>query len=267
MTNEKVDIAIIGGTGVYDPGLFTDTKRIKVYTPFGAPSDLITIGNYCGTKVAFLPRHGSDHHVPPHKVPYRANLWALKQLGVQRIIAPCAVGSLREEIHPGHIVIIDQFVDFTRSRNYTFYDGGEVAHVAKAEPVCKELRNLAITAAKKLAIDFHAKGTSIIIQGPRFSTRAESEFFKNVLKADVIGMTLVPECILARELEICYLSLAAVTDYDAWSDEPVDNSIVKETMKKNINIIREVLNELLPNIPHQRGDVCDCAYALQNALM
>jgi 5'-methylthioadenosine phosphorylase len=265
MTNEKVAIAIIGGTGVYDPGLFTDAKRIKVYTPFGAPSDLITIGNYCGIKVAFLPRHGRDHHLPPHKVPYRANIWALKQLGVQHIIAPCAVGSLRQEIPPGQIVFPDQFVDFTKNRDYTFYDEGEVIHVAVHEPFCSELRVLAVDAAKKQDINFQDKGTIITIQGPRYSTKAESIYFRDAVKADIIGMTLVPECQLARELEICYLSIAAVTDYDSWSKEPVVASMVLKTMENNLGIIRKLLIELLPKISSLNRDNCSCAHALKDA--
>lgn len=261
MNKEKADIAIIGGTGVYDPGLLNNTKKIKVYSPFGATSDLISIGDYNDTKIAFLPRHGYGHHLPPHQVPYRANLWALKELGVKRIIAPRAVGSLNENMHPGDIVISDQFIDFTKSRNSTFYGGGTVCHVSMSEPMCGELRSFAINAAEKLELNFHKKGTSLCIEGPRYSSRAESVYFKDILKADLIGMTLVPECVLARELEMCYLSIEMVTDYDAWSDEYVTANIVEKVMKKNVKTMRNLVMELLPNIPKER-DNCICPTAL-----
>jgi len=266
MMNEQVDIAIIGGTGVYDPGLLTDTKRVKVYTPYGAPSDLITIGNYNGIKLAFIPRHGTDHHLPPHMVPYRANLWALKELGVTRILAPCAVGSLRPEIKPGHIVIADQFLDFTKTREYSFYDGGQIAHIAVHESFCRELRDLAIATAKQFHIEVHDKANCITIEGPRFSTRAESEFFRDAAKGDIIGMTLVPECILARELKMCYVSIASVTDYDTWADEPVDAMAVIKIMKENIKTIRKLISEMLPKTPRERGQECVCSFALQDAV-
>jgi 5'-methylthioadenosine phosphorylase len=253
--NEIVEIAIIGGTGVYDPKLLEDIKQVKLHTPYGSPSDLITIGTYAGTRVAFLPRHGAIHTIPPHKVPYRANMWALRHLGVTRVIAPRAVGSLREEIKPRDIVITDQFIDFTKKRDCTFFEGGEVAHISAAEIFCKELRELAINAAKKLGITFHKSGTSICIDGPRYSTRAESIFFKDVVKADTIGMTLVPECVLARELEMCYVSIEMSTDYDAWSDEPVTATAVNEVMKDNLAAIRNMLLEIIPNIPKEREKV------------
>ena len=272
MINKKykdVRIAIIGGTGVYDPKLLTDVDQLRVYTPYGSPSDLITVGVYAGTKIAFLPRHGVNHQLPPHKVPYRANVWALKELGVNRIIAPCAVGSLRKDIQPGKIVIPDQFIDFTKTRQYSFFDGGRVAHVAMHEPFCSELRNLAIESAEEIKVDFNKTGTTVTIEGPRYSTIAESIFFRDCLKADIIGMTLVPECQLARELEICYLSLAAVTDYDAWSDDPVSAAEVLGTMKTNLGIaflLRKILVNLIPKIPEKRDTECDCWNALNDAL-
>ncbi|MCK4870185.1 MAG: S-methyl-5'-thioadenosine phosphorylase [Gammaproteobacteria bacterium] len=266
MSNEQVEIAIIGGTGVYDPGLLENAKRIKVYTPFGSTSDLITIADYAGVKIAFLPRHGDDHHIPPHHVPYRANLWALKELGIKRVIAPRAVGSLREHMKPRDIVITDQFMDATKSRPATYYDGGEVGHVSMAEPMCSELRSLANRAAGNLGISFHKSGTSVCIHGPRYSTKAESIFYRDAMNADVIGMTLVPECTLARELELCYVSLEMVTDYDAWSNEVVDTAGVKEIMRDNVQTIRKLLIELLPMIPTARDD-CTCPTALKNAMI
>jgi len=264
MMTEHADIAIIGGTGVYDPGLFSNKKEIKVYTPYGDPSDLITIGNYDGRRVAFIPRHGRGHRIPPHKINARANIWALKQLGVTRILAPAAVGSMRMQLKPGHITIPDQFVDFTRSRHYSFYDGGEVCHVSVADPFCPELRNFAIKTAKSLKLNVHDKATYVCIEGPRYSTRAESRFFKDHVKADVIGMTLVPECVLAREVEICYLSIATVTDYDVWADKPVSTKEVIETLQKNVQNTRKLLSELIPRIPLQRKR-CECGKALEGA--
>jgi 5'-methylthioadenosine phosphorylase len=263
--NETVEIAIIGGTGVYDPKLLEDIKQIKIHTPYGSPSDLITVGTYAGTRIAFLSRHHGSHMIPPHKVPYRANIWALHNLGVKRIIAPRAVGSLNENIKPRDIIITDQFIDFTKKRDCTFYEGGEVAHISAAEIFCKELRELAIHAAKKMGITFHSTGTSICIDGPRYSTKAESIFFKDVIKADTIGMTLVPECVLARELEMCYVSLEMSTDYDAWSDEPVTATMVGEVMKDNLASIRNLLLEIIPNIPKERKK-CECPTALEHAM-
>jgi 5'-methylthioadenosine phosphorylase len=242
-----------------------DSKQVKIHTPYGSTSDLITIGNYAGTRLAFLPRHGATHTIPPHRVPYRANLWALHKLGVKRILGPRAVGSLKPEIKPRDIIIADQFIDFTKKRDCTFFDGGEVAHISAAEIFCKELRELAIQAAKKIGITFHKTGTSICIDGPRYSTKAESFFFKDVIKADTIGMTLVPECVLARELEMCYVSIEMSTDYDAWSDEPVTASIVNAVMKDNLEAIRKLLLEIIPNIPKER-DKCECPTALEHAM-
>lgn len=262
-----VEYAIIGGTGVYDPGLLKNAVQKKIGTPYGAPSDLITIGDYNGIRIAFLPRHGSNHYLPPHKVPYRANIWALKQLGVKRIIAPCAVGSLRKEIPPQYLMITDQFVDFTKNRDYSFYDGGQVCHISVANPFCQELRNLAIEKAKKLNIKCFDKGTLVCIQGPRYSTKAESIFYRDAVKADIIGMTTVPEAQLARELEICYVSIAAVTDYDTWHEEPVNATMVGETMAKNLSNIRALVGEMLPAIPKDRSrSKCDCPIALEDAM-
>lgn len=262
--SEHADVAIIGGTGVYDPGLLSDKKEIKVYTPYGDPSDLITLGRYADRNVAFIPRHGKGHSIPPHKIPARANIWALKQLGVTRILAPAAVGSMQMELKPGHIAIPDQFVDFTKSRQYSFYDGGEVCHVSTADPFCPELRELAIQTAKGINLNVHDRATYVCIEGPRYSTRAESRFFKDFVKADIIGMTLVPECVLAREAEICYLSIASITDYDVWAEKPVSTKEVIETLEKNVQNTRKLLAELIPKIPSTRKK-CDCGKALEGA--
>lgn len=263
---EKADIGIIGGTGVYDSGLFSDKKEIKAHTPYGEPSDLITIGEYAGRKVAFLPRHGKGHRIPPHKINFRANVWALKQLGVKRIIAPSAVGSLSYDYKPGDIALPDQFIDFTKSRQYTFYDGGQVAHVSVADPFCPELHGVAAKVIEKLNFPLHQKATYVCVEGPRFSTRAESRFFRDVMKAEIIGMTLVPECSLAREAEICYLSVATVTDYDVWADVPVSSREIIETLHKNVEKTKKLVAELIPAIPAERAK-CACGSALEGALL
>lgn len=263
---EKADIGIIGGTGVYDSGLFSDKKEIKIHTPYGEPSDLITVGEYAGRKVAFLPRHGKGHRVPPHMINARANVWALKELGVRRIIAPSAVGSLQEGYKPGNIALPDQFIDFTKGRDYTFYDGGQVAHVSMADPFCPELRDIAADAIKKLGFEFQGKATYVCVEGPRFSTRAESKFFRDVMKADIIGMTLVPECTLTREAEICYLSIATVTDFDVWADIPVSSKEVIETLHKNVEKTKKLVAELIPIVPLEQAK-CACGSALEGALL
>lgn len=263
--SQKADIGIIGGTGVYDPGLFTDRREIKVHTPYGEPSDLITIGEYAGISVAFIPRHGRGHRIPPHRINSRANIWALKELGVRRIIAPSAVGSLQQDYRPGEIALPDQFVDFTKKREYTFYDGGQVCHVSMADPFCPELRGIAEDRLKTLGFAFHGRGTYVCIEGPRFSTRAESRFFREVIKADLIGMTLVPEVNLAREAEICYLSIATVTDYDVWSETPVSSSEVIETLAKNAEKTKKLMAELVPAVAGDRG--CKCGHALEGSLL
>lgn len=263
MTKEKAEIGIIGGTGVYDPGLLEDAKSIKVYTPYGEPSDYVTIGVFKGRKVAFLPRHGKGHRIPPHKINYRANIWAFKELGVTRIVAPSAVGSLKEEMKPGHAVIPDQFIDRTRSRPSTFYEGGFVCHVSTADPFCHELRKLAIASARKLKIDVHDYGTYVCIEGPRFSTRAESKMFRQ-WGAHIIGMTLVPEVVLAREAEMCYVNIATVTDYDVWADEPVSADEVVETLRKNVYKTKKMLESIIPEVPKKRS--CTCGHALDGAI-
>ncbi len=258
----KAKIGIIGGTGVYDPKMFKLKETLKLSTPYGPPSDEIQIGDMGGTRIAFMQRHGPEHIYPPHKVNYRANIWAMKQLGVERIISPCAVGSLQEEFEPGQIAIVDQFIDFTKTRLYTFYDGPKTVHVSAADPICGELRDIFIKEAKKNKITFHRDGTYVCIEGPRFSTRAESQMFRAF--ADVIGMTLCPEAQLARELEICYVSLAMITDYDVWAEHPVDVDTVLRTMSENLDKIRTLIVSALPKIPEERM-VCECYEALKSA--
>ncbi len=263
-TDVPITIAIIGGTGVYDVEMLEDAKEVKVYTPYGDTSDLITVGRYSGKGIAFLPRHGKEHRIPPHRIPARANIWALKHLGVKRIIAPAAVGSMRVEMRPGDIVVPDQFIDFTKRREYTFYDGGEVCHVSLADPFCPELRSIVIEQCKGLNLRVHERGTYICVEGPRYSTRAESLFFRDMMGADIIGMTLVPECILAREMEICYVSIATVTDYDVWAEKPVSTQEVIDTLKKNSINVKRLLREVISKIPEERIN-CACKDALKDA--
>ncbi len=258
----KPYIGIIGGSGLYDPEIIKEKKEIKLSTPFGAPSSPITVGKIGEVEVAFLPRHGKGHWIPPHKINYRANIWALHSLGVERIIAVSAVGSLKEEIPPGTIVVPDQFIDFTKKREYTFYDGGKVYHVSLADPFCPELRNLLIETARDLSYRVVDRGTYVCIEGPRFSTRAESRMFRQF--ADIIGMTLVPEVVLARELALCYASLCLVTDYDVWAEKPVDAQEVVRVMKENVEKAKKVLYKVIPKIPKGRTK-CPCPHALENA--
>lgn len=261
---ETAEVGIIGGTGVYDQESFEDVKEVKVYTPFGETSDLVSVGSYKNVKVAFIARHGKNHSIPPHKVNYRANVWALKQLGVKRIIASAAVGSLRKDYGPGTFVIPDQFIDRTKKRLDTFYEGGQVCHISAADPFCEQLRPIFINNAKKLGLDVKETGTYVCIEGPRFSTRAESKLFQ-MWKADVVGMTIYPECILARESELCYASISMVTDYDVWADSPVSTKEVIEKAQESNEKLKKLILEALPQLPKTRD--CACGSALKDALM
>ncbi|MDI6806852.1 MAG: S-methyl-5'-thioadenosine phosphorylase [Candidatus Aenigmarchaeota archaeon] len=258
---EKAEIGIIGGTGVYE--FLKDSKEIKVYTPFGEPSDLIGIGIFKGRKIAFIPRHGKGHRIPPNKINSRANIWAFKELGVKRIVAPAAVGSLRENIKPGDIVIPNQFIDRTY-RVSSFYEGGKVCHISTADPFCPQLIDVVSKTCKELNFPFHTPATYVCVEGPRFSTRAESKLYRE-WGADIIGMTLLPECVLAREAEICYVCIGTVTDYDVWAEKPVSTEEVIRTLKENINKTRKLLEELLPKIPLERN--CKCKDALKDAFI
>jgi 5'-methylthioadenosine phosphorylase len=255
-----VRIGIIGGSGIYDPAKFETIRKVYPDTRYGRPSDEIVIGKIGTIEVAFIPRHGKNHQFPPHSVPYRANIQALKDLGVEMIISPCAVGSLKEEYRPGDLVIVDQFIDLTKNRDYTFFDDKTV-HISIAEPFCKDLAQVFSKTAEEMNIRYHKKGTYICIEGPRFSTRAESKMFRNF--ADIIGMTVVPECQLAREMGMCYCSLATVTDYDVWKDEPVDIQMVLKTMSECLSKIIKLLELGLPKISVKRK--CDCDDAIEDA--
>ena len=263
MSQPKAEIAIIGGTGHYDPEILEGAEEVKVYTPYGSPSWLV-VGEYKGKKVAFIPRHGKKHILPPHRINYKANIWALKELGVTRILAPSAVGSLREELKPGDIVIPNQFIDFTKNRDYTFYEGGIVGHFSLADPFCPELTEIVYNTAVSLGLPVHKDKTYICIEGPRFSTRAESRLYR-MWGADVIGMTLIPEAVLARELEICYLPITTITDYDVWAEKPVTAEEVVKTLRANVEKVNKLLREVIPKIPSERN--CVCSRASKEALV
>lgn len=261
----QTEIGIIGGSGFYD--LASDLKEIKVETPYGPPSDKIALGKISGKKVAFLPRHNKDHLVPPHQINYRANIWALKQLGVTRILTSHAVGSLQKEIKPGDFVVLDQFVDRTRGRIDTFYDGQIATHVSTAFPYCPQLRKLAIKVAKEMKLPFHQKGTVVVIQGPRFSTAAESIWFTK-MGWEVVNMTEYPEITLAREKEICYCAVAIATDYDAGlvaegKVKPVSVDQVIKTFQKNIFQVKKLILAMIENWP--KKPTCNCQKALEGA--
>jgi 5'-methylthioadenosine phosphorylase len=260
----QAEIGIIGGTGVYDPQLLKNAEGIKIHTPYGSPSDLVTVGELKGRKIAFISRHGKKHTIRPTDINSRANIYALKQLGVQHVLAPSTAGSLKEEFKPGDLVLIDQFIDRTTRREQSFYSGPQVCHITVAEPMCPDLRKILINIAEDLDIRHHKTGTYVCIEGPRFSTKAESKLFRN-WGADVVGMTLVPECVLAREAEICYTSIATVTDYDVWKEHPVSTGDIVKTMKENVEKVKELITEAIPKIPKERK--CECATALKNALI
>ena len=262
----KAKIGIIGGTGLYQMEGLTKVEEIKVKTPFGEPSDAILIGSLEGVEVAFLPRHGKGHHIQPAEIPSRANIYALKSLGVERIISVTAVGSLREEIRPSDLVIPDQLVDRTWNRVSTFFGDGIVVHVAFAEPFCPDLNRILYEAAKEVGVRVHKKGTHLVMEGPQFSTKAES-FLHRSWGVDTINMTTLPEAKLAREAEICYSTLACVTDYDAWHGvyESVTVEIVIANLKKSMETARKVLRAAIGRIGEPRG--CLCPTALKNAII
>ncbi len=259
---QGAEIGIFGGTGIYDSGLLKNSEEVDVDTPYGRPSDTVTVGEFRGRRIAFLPRHGKRHTIPPHMINFRANIWAFKELGVKRIIAPSAVGSLKKELEPAHFALPDQFIDFTKSRKGSFSEEGRVIHISVADPFCPELQKCVLDAADGQQITMHRDCTYVCIEGPRFSTRAESEFYRT-LGADVIGMTLVPECQLAREAQMCYVSVSTVTDYDVWAEKPVTAREVLETLSGNVERIKELLTVLVDRIPEDRG--CACERALSEA--
>ena len=263
---EQVNLAIIGGSGLYAmPGL-QQTREYKLDTPFGKPSAPIIVGTLEGKRIAFLARHGIGHHITPTEVPYRANIFALKSLGVQRIISISACGSLKEELAPGHIVVPDQIYDNTHSRARTFFGEGLVAHISVAEPFCPDMSNQLDTAVHSAGGVVHRGGTFITIEGPRFSTKAESNTYRS-WGMSIVGMTASPEAFLAREAEICYATMAHVTDYDVWhvSEAPVTVDMVIQILNKNTALAQETVRQLVKNLKPERK--CDCKHALSTALI
>ena len=264
--SRTAEIGIIGGSGFYE---FAegDVEETKVETPYGPPSDTVTLMTVAGRRVAFLPRHGRSHSLPPHKVPYKANVWALHSLGVSRVLAPSAVGSLQAHIAPGDFVLTDQFVDRTTGRADTFYDGPVATHVSSAEAYCPQMRALALEAAEQNGVTVHPTGTSVVIQGPRFSSKAESRWFTQ-MGWDVVTMTQYPEVILARELGLCYVTISLVTDYDAGlvvDTAAVEAQHILEVMGRNTANVKKVLKTMLVQMPDDRA--CPCADALKYARM
>jgi 5'-methylthioadenosine phosphorylase len=262
MDTPRADIGVFGGSGLYK--LLEDPYVHKTSTPFGPPSAPVTIGEIGGRTVAFMPRHGMEHSLPPHMINYRANVWAMKELGVGRIIGPNAVGSLQADVVPGDFVIADQFVDRTSGRKDTFYDGPIVTHVSSADPYCPTMRQVAIDTAAELGIKAHPTGTVVVIQGPRFSTRAESKWFASQ-GWEIINMTQYPEAYLATELEMCYVNISLVTDHDAGAEgvEPVSNEDVIRVFNANNEKVRELIYAMIPALPEVRD--CPCATSLEGA--
>ncbi|MEV8094501.1 S-methyl-5'-thioadenosine phosphorylase [Kitasatospora sp. NPDC085879] len=266
-TPGRAEIGVIGGSGLY--ALLDDVTEVTVQTPYGAPSDSVFLGEVAGRTVAFLPRHGRGHTLPPHRINYRANLWALHSLGVRQVLGPCAVGGLRTEYGPGTLLVPDQFVDRTLGRVQTFYDGlplpdgsvPEVVHVSMADPYCPDGRRAALAAARANAWEPVDGGTLVVVEGPRFSTRAESRWF-TANGWSVVGMTGHPEAVLARELGVCYSSLALVTDLDAGVEtgEGVTHAEVLEVFARNVDRLRTVLFKALADLPAARD--CVCSHAL-----
>ena len=255
-------IGIIGGSGLYDIEGISIVKEHRIDTPFGQPSCVAVEGELAGRPVVFLARHGRGHRVQPHEINYRANIYALKVLGVDKIISVSAVGSMRENIHPGEIVIIDQFIDRTKMRHQTFFENGVVAHVPFADPVCSCLAEKLVAAGKKAGITIHQGGSYVCIEGPMFSTRAESNVYRQ-WGATVIGMTNYQEAKLAREAEICYATIALVTDYDCWheSEEDVDIAGIVKIMRDNIIKAKTIITSALPAIDPQSQCPCNSALA------
>jgi len=261
-------IGVIGGSGLYELEGFEVRERRAVATPFGAPSDELVLGTLEGREIVFLPRHGRGHRYSPSEVPYRANIFAMKQLSVGRIISVSAVGSMKEEIQPGHIVLPDQFIDRTVDRPRTFFDNGIVAHVAFADPTCAHLRTSLAESARRENVTFHEGGAYVCIEGPQFSTRAESLIHRS-WGVSVVGMTNLPEARLAREAEICYATLALSTDYDCWheSEEDVSVEVVVATLTRNVDNARRVIRRAILGVDTKAPRTCPCANALRHAIM
>lgn len=258
-----VRIGMIGGSGFDDPDFLTDVRTVKKGTPYGRLSADPIIGRVGEIEVIIMLRHGQGHRIRPSAINYRANLWAMKDMGVTHIIATTACGSLREEIAPGHLVFPDQFIDRTTQRQSTFHEGDQVVHISMADPFCERLREILIRTATEEGITHHPTGTVVTIEGPRFSTRAESRMFR-LWGGDIINMSTVPEAVLAREAGICYAVAAMSTDYDAWhhTEEPVTWEMIAATMAKNVESVKRIFFKALPNISYED---CTCRTAIETA--
>lgn len=266
MAEQTAEIGVFGGSGFYS--FLQHTEQVEISTPYGDPSGPIVLGDIGGRSVAFLPRHGHEHTLPPHMIPYRANVWAMKELGVSHIIGPCASGSLQADIGLGEFVVCDQYVDRTSARKDTFYDGPQATHVSAADPYCATLRGLLVEGCRELGIPVHDGGTVVVIQGPRFSTRAESRWF-NQMGWHAINMTAYPEGHLARELEMCYANISLITDYDVGLEgmpgvTPVSLTEVFEVFARNNDKLRDLLFSVIPRIPAQQDS---CGSALDGAVI
>lgn len=262
----EAEIAIIGGSGLYQMKGLTDLEEIEMDTPFGKPSEAIVVGTLEGNRVAFLPRHGKGHRINPTNIPARANIFALKTLGVQSVVSVSAVGSLQEEIRPLDMVIPDQIIDRTKGRVNSFFEDGVVIHAAFSDPFCPILSDVLHDAANSVAERAHKGGTYVVMEGPLFSTRAESELYRS-WGARVIGMTALPEAKLAREAEMCYSTLACATDYDCWhqTHDSVSADLIINNLLKNVEVSQEIIRRLVGRIPNPRR--CDCHNALKNAIV
>jgi 5'-methylthioadenosine phosphorylase len=259
-------IGVIGGSGLYELEGLTDVRSETVPTPFGDPSDALIVGSLDGVEMVFLPRHGRGHRLLPSELPFRANIWALKKLGVDKIVSVSAVGSLREQIEPGQAVVIDQFIDRTRSRQAesTFFGDGIVAHVPFADPICHQVGNALYEAANEIGWRTHKGGTYVCMEGPLFSTRAESHMYRS-WNADVIGMTNLQEAKLAREAEICYATLALSTDYDCWHDEDVTIEAILAIIAGNVENAKKTIARVVPKLTGERS--CGCGQALAGTII
>ena len=267
MSDAPHTVGVFGGSGFHR--LLDDVEEVAVATPYGPPSARIRVGEIDGTRVAFMPRHGDNHELPPHRINYRANVWAMREVGVTRIVGPCACGSLKPDLAPGTFVVADPVVDRTRGREDTFYDGPQTTHVAAAEPYCPNLREILVRTATELDIPVAEQGTVVIIHGPRFSTKAESRWF-TAAGFDVVNMTQYPEAWLARELELCYANVSLVTDYDVGLEglpgvEPVSAEAAFRVFAENIDRLRALLFRAVPQIGPQPDDIC--ASALSSAIV
>ena len=262
----RADIAVIGGSGLYEMEGFTHFREVRMITPFGKPSDAIVVGTLAGQQVAFLSRHGRGHRINPSMINYRANIYALKFLGVSRVFSVSAVGSMKEHIEPGHLVLPHQFIDRTTKRLGTFFDQGVVAHVSFAEPICQNFSGIVLRAAKEVGATIHNGGTYVCIEGPQFSTKAESNLYRQ-WGVDVIGMTNIPEAKLAREAGMCYATLALATDYDCWheTEQSVTVEAILKIMHDNVTQAKKVIQRALKYTTSPR--VCGCEAALQEAIV